>query len=202
MKRLAVLVLTLFLLATPTAFAGGPTSVMLVRPGTGKAAALYTSNPEYNALMSALGDQQPVADPNAPMLHGGPGSSSINITWLMHDVQVWRIDHVFLDADGGPWVETYMSYEGNITYEQHGIVHKPSDPTALQKVLYNQLDAEKKASPVAAAVTSPAPAPAPEVATGLHWGSLLVGLAVGALLAMGVTLLLRRSGDGRAHRLG
>jgi hypothetical protein len=202
MKRLAALVLALFLLAAPAAFAGGPTSVILVNPGTGKTAALYNEDVQYESLMKALGDQVPAADPAAPTLHGGPGSSALNITWLMHDVQVWRIDHVFMDMEGGPWVETYLSYAGNITFDQRGIVHKPSDPTALQKVLFDQLGTEKKASPAAAVVAPPAPAATSEVATGLHWGSLLVGLAVGALLVMGVTLLMRRSGDSRAHSLG
>jgi hypothetical protein len=204
MKRLAALVLSLFLLAAPAAFAGGPTSVILVNPGTGKTAALYNEDTQYISLMNALGDQVPGADPQAPDLHGGPGTAAINITWLMHDVQVWRIDHVFLSEKDGPWVETYMSYDAKITFEQRGIVHRPSDAAAMQKILHNLLDDAEKASPVAAVAPqpAPAPAPAPAAATGLHWGSMLVGLAVGAVLVMGFTLVRRRSGDGRAQRLG
>src|SRR2546423_11493579 len=103
--RLAALfavVTTLLVLGAPAAFAGGPTSVILVNPQTGATAALYNSSIDYQALNDALGEapQQPV--PGTPDLHGGPGSSAFNITWLMHDVQVWRSDPVLTQDAARP----------------------------------------------------------------------------------------------------
>ncbi|MFD1052131.1 hypothetical protein ACFQ1S_44440, partial [Kibdelosporangium lantanae] len=105
-KRLATLTTILFLLLTVNAYAGGPTSVIIVDPNTGKTAALYTNDKDYGLLMDVLGPRPPV--PDGPDLHGGPGSSAINVTWLIHDAEVWRIDRVFLDDPAGPWVETQL----------------------------------------------------------------------------------------------
>jgi hypothetical protein len=192
MKRLAALVVTIFLLAAPAAWAGGPTSVILVSPGTSRTAALYNSDTDYTALNRALGEETPLQpDPGAPDLHGGPGSAAINVTWLMHDVQVWRIDHVFLTADGGPWVETYSSYLGDIQFDQSGIVHRPANPEALRSLLDRLLQVPTQtAAPLPASVNTPAPVET-ATATGLHWGSLLVGLAVGVVLVVVVQLMRR-----------
>ncbi|MEV4312889.1 hypothetical protein [Actinocrispum sp. NPDC049592] len=189
-RRIAALVVALFLLAAPSAFAGGPTSVILVDPGSGKTASLYTGDMNYQKLLEALGDANP--DPKAPTLHGGPGSSAVNITWLIHDVQVWRIDHVFLGEDGGPWIETYQSYDGQIMFDQRGAIHRPVDPQVTQSLVAALLDKPKTAvTPIAAAAPVVPPVTAP-VATGLQWGSLLVGLAVGALLVVGFTTVRRQ----------
>ncbi len=188
-RRIAALVVALFLLAAPSAFAGGPTSVILVDPGSGKTASLYNSDATYQKLLDALGDAN--SDPKAPSMHGGPGSSAVNITWLMHDVQVWRIDHVFLGEDGGPWVETYQSYDGQITFDQRGVVHRPVNPQVTLDLVTTLLAKPKTAaSPVAVSAPTP-PAPAP-VASGLQWGSLLVGFAVGALLVMAFVVVRRQ----------
>jgi hypothetical protein len=187
-KRIAALVAIIFVLAAPTAFAGGPTSVILVNPGTGKSAALYNSDADYTTLMEALGPRPPV--PDGPDLHGGPGTSAINITWLIHDVQVWRIDHVFMNEDGGPWVETYESFDGTATFDQRGVVHKAANPQTLKALFDNMLGKTKVATPIPVNVSTPPP-PTPVVATGLHWGSLVIGLAVGALVVTAFGLVRR-----------
>ena len=28
------------------------------------------------------------------------------MTWLIHDVAVWRVDRVYLGDEGGPWIAT------------------------------------------------------------------------------------------------
>src|ERR671931_11148 len=72
------------------------------------AAALYATDEAYGRLERLL-VENPSPDPAAPDVHGGPGSDAINVTWLIHDVSVWRVDRVFTDAPGGPWIETIMS---------------------------------------------------------------------------------------------
>jgi hypothetical protein len=183
MRRLVLLVVALFLLAATPASAGGPTSVLITSPAEQRATGLYTSQTMYTELSSALGTGPAVADPNAPLLESSPGSSAINLTWLLHDVQVWRIDHVFLTVQGGPWVETYESYDG-IKFDQPGIVHRPADPDALVKVLNTVLGppAQSVVHP-ARTVAAPTPAPAPP-ATGIQWTSLLIGVVGGIVLVV------------------
>jgi hypothetical protein len=185
MRRLVLLVVALFLLAASPASAGGPTSVLITSPTEERATGLYTSHTMYAELSQALGMNTAVADPDAPLLHGTPGSNAINLTWLIHDVQVWRVDHVFLTADGGPWVETYESYEG-VKFDQRGVVHRPADPTALVKVLNTVLGPPDQSIVHPARTTAeaaPAPAPAPP-ATGIQWTSLLIGLVGGIVLVV------------------
>jgi hypothetical protein len=194
LKRLAALVAvagTALLLAAPSALAGGPTSAILVAPNTGHTAALYNSNSDYTTLSAALGENPAETEQGSPLLQGGPGSSAINITWLMHDVQVWRVDHVFLTEPGGPWVETYQSFDGDIKFDQRGVVHKAADPGQLTRLLYSLLDAGTT-RPAPVPVSAPISVPAAVEATGLHWGSLLVGLAIGVVVVVAARQL--RSG--------
>jgi hypothetical protein len=185
MRRLVLLVVALFLLSAAPASAGGPTSVLIVSPTEQRVGALYTSQSNYEKLTEALGPPQ--SDPNAPSLHGGPGTSAINITWLIHDVSVWRVDRVFMTADGGPWVETAQSYEG-VSFDQPGSVYRPKDPAKLHEVLTEVLGppAQTIGHP-ARAVTAPqpqaaAPVPAVQPATGLQWTSLIIGVIGGVVL--------------------
>jgi hypothetical protein len=87
-----------------TANAGGPTSVLIVNPSTGATASLYATDADYATLQEALEPSDITVDP-MPSLTAGPGTSAINITWLIHDVSVWRVDHVRLD-DRRLWVQT------------------------------------------------------------------------------------------------
>jgi hypothetical protein len=200
MRRLVLVVFSLFLLSATPAWAGGPTSLLITSPTEQRAAALYVSDVMYGELSSALGTGQPVADPQAPPLHGTPGSNAINITWLLHDVQVWRVDHVFLTTQGGPWVESYQSYDG-IKFDQDGVVHRPADPDKLIKVINTILgDPGQSVVHPARSVALPTPAPAPVApATGLQWTSLLIGLVGGVVLVVfgrvvfGVIRVNRRS---------
>jgi hypothetical protein len=182
MRRLVLLVVALFLLSAAPASAGGPTSVLITSPTEQRAAGLYNTSLDYIALMEALGPTQ--ADPNAPALHGTPGSNAINLAWLIHDQQVWRTDHVFMTVDGGPWVETFESYEG-VTFDQRGTVHRPADPAKLQQVLDEVLgepgqNVVHPARPVSAPSAQATPPPA--AATGLQWTSLIIGVIGGVVL--------------------
>lgn len=103
-------VLAALLLPAVPAHAGGPTSVLLAAPGA-SATALYHTDPEYDELRrlvgiapaadaatSSRGDSRPEAAHRA-----GP---YVTVTWLIHDVDVWRVDRIYYEAPGGPWIYT------------------------------------------------------------------------------------------------
>ncbi|MFF0723446.1 hypothetical protein [Streptomyces sp. NPDC004134] len=98
----ALTALGLALGLAPPAAAGGPTSVLLVNGGSGEAAALYATHPDYAALDKAIGG---TGERVGPVLTeadlGGADARQITVTWLQHDVHVWRVDTVYPDARGG-----------------------------------------------------------------------------------------------------
>lgn len=103
-------VLAALLLPAVPAHAGGPTSVLLAAPGA-SATGLYHTDPEYDELRrlvgiapadgaatSSRGDSRPeAADRIGPY---------VTVTWLIHDVHVWRVDRIYYEAPGGPWIYT------------------------------------------------------------------------------------------------
>jgi hypothetical protein len=184
-----------------SAMAGGPTSVMLASPATHQTAALYYSDDAYNRL-SALVGQNPVAEKGAPDLHGSPGTDDVRITWLIHDVQVWRIDHVFANAKGEVWVETILPKDfATPTIDTPGVVHRPTDAAALMSLL-SGLKLYGESPPVrnffsGGQTSTPASAPAPAAASpsqvaGTNWWWILIGIAVGATFVAGFRPVVRR----------
>ncbi|WP_407560675.1 hypothetical protein [Streptomyces sp. 184] len=88
-------------LAGPAA-AGGPTSALLVNGGSGDAAALHATNPDYAALDKAIGDAGEQIDALLTQADfGGADARQVTVTWLQHDVHVWRVDTLYPDARGG-----------------------------------------------------------------------------------------------------
>lgn len=84
------------------AAAGGPTSALVVNGGSGDAAALYATDPGYAALDKAIGDAGERVDPMLGEADlGGADARQITVTWLQHDVHVWRVDTLYPDARGG-----------------------------------------------------------------------------------------------------
>jgi hypothetical protein len=211
-RVLSVLVIMMMsLLAAGPAAAGGPTSVLLSDPENGRVAALHASGPDYGALasyvsaFSASGQAAPADAPDG-------SSGTVRLTWLIHDVQVWRTDVVYLDAKGGPWIETRSTMDEsadlwNATAVWHEVTDPPRLTALLTKLNVNPLvpPAGSPAAPAAEpAAVAPAPAaatapPAPATVTpkaaaatqGWTWG--LIGLAAGAVLtATGGLLWSRR----------
>ncbi|MEU4092785.1 hypothetical protein [Streptomyces sp. NPDC026673] len=115
------------------ATAGGPTSVMLVSPGSGKAAAIYTTSPDYQTLHESIGPGPgESAPPSLTDVMDGE-HRQITVTWLIHDVSVWRVDYVYPDAAGGPWIHTRdMTASG---LPEQGMWRKAADPKALRGLL-------------------------------------------------------------------
>ena len=113
-SRAALAILTIMLislLVAGPASAGGPTSVLLVVPGTGRTASLYTGAADYAALAGLVGafEAPGVAGTEDPSGTSHAAGTGVTLTWLMHDVQVWRVDRVYLGADGGAWISTQFA---------------------------------------------------------------------------------------------
>lgn len=140
MRRVAVVVIVVLAtlgLAGP-ASAGGPTSVLLASPSLGKAAGLYNDDGAYRRLEAAVGvERSVVADPKVPSRLGvGPGSNAINVTWLAHDVWIWRVDRVHIEPDGKVWLNTMLTDDsGVLPYESGGVWHQAAQPAQLKAVL-------------------------------------------------------------------
>jgi hypothetical protein len=177
--------------APPPATAGGPTSVLVTDPGTGRAAALYYSDPRYETLDTALA--------GAELLEDKPGEAlgpAFNLTWMVHDVQPWRTQQLHLDASGGPLVVTYG---GELTGDSGDVTwSRVTDEGALVGVLDSVL--RGRSAPPAAEPEAPVAEPVvtERVVTETSWFSLdgwrwvFPGLAVGAGLALAVA---RRRAD-------
>jgi hypothetical protein len=130
---------SLIALVGGSASAGGPTSVLVVNPGAGTTGSLYTTDVDYSLLQNAL-DNSGVDTGNEPPAFGdGPGSpSTINVTWLVHDVHVWRVDRLNVHTDGTVWVRTndaLASGDGTIDWEALPDWQQVSDSAAVLEVL-------------------------------------------------------------------
>lgn len=117
------------------ASAGGPTSVLIVNPTTGAASGIYVTDSDYELLQAAL-DPRPEKTQESANLAAGPGTSAINVTWLAHDVSVWRIDHVRLDLDGEIWVQTRSPAGPEPGVLTGGQWHVASGPKTLVDIMW------------------------------------------------------------------
>lgn len=129
------------MLAGGVANAGGPTSVLVASPGTDRAAALYVTSAAYQQLESLLGGSEPAGGP-AP--EGVSRGSYVNVTWLVHDVNIWRVDRIYLGSPDDVWVVTAtgaglgpvdvsdLTPDGMATA---GVWHRPTDTAALRALL-------------------------------------------------------------------
>ena len=219
---LAVLTI-LFLLGTGfagPARAGGLTTIVLVVPGEGRTASLSMDTADYQRLATLVGADDPErgsttpppgidgSQPDGNVESSGP---SVTLSWLSHDVLVWRLDRVFLDEQGGPWISTQTNTGGADPWAK---------PTRWRNVaangkelisLLNQLgvgpagagssDAASVQQPATVAASAGAAEPTDSGAGspgpgGWLWGPL--GLLLGLLLGVGLTLsaVQRRTAPG------
>lgn len=198
---MAVALLVAALVSWPRpALAGGPTSVLLVAPMHRSTAALYTGDPRYAQLESLVtrGQGEQVAGP--PLDRG-----YINVTWLIHDVSVWRTDRIALNAPGGPVISSMeMLGEGQQAVgpgpRQGEVWRRVSRPKELITLLeaLKLLEPGKPLPAVPAQAEPPAAQPAARttaaetgVMTGSWWA--LPGLLAGLLTALAWTHLRRRT---------
>lgn len=121
-----------------TAHAGGPTSVLLVDPSTGRTASLYLTDPAYDDLARLVGayGSGPVADSGGkPAPDGSEKGRAITATWLIHDVSVWRVDRILLDVPGGPMLETQTSDSDGDIWSAAPVRHAPANGQELSALL-------------------------------------------------------------------
>ena len=172
-----------------TAYAGGPTSVLLTNPGLGRANALYIAHSDYDRLYAAVGGEA-TGDGEAPSSLGS-GREEVRLTWLIHDVRIWRVDRVHVTRQDGIWVETVTELTGNgDVFDRPSRWHRPQDDQALTGLLAaagllgadsvpsNPSNSDDPSRVTAASSTSTRPM-APIVAAGVS--GLVIG-AVGSLL--------------------
>ncbi|MFI5754312.1 hypothetical protein [Streptomyces sp. NPDC051569] len=133
----AVVVLALAWGFAPSAVAGGPTSVLITSPESGEAAALYSSAEEYAELAEQLGTPETLPARGSgqrerpPSLDSAIGSRQITVTWMLHDVQPWRLDRVYPSADTSVlWIFTTQR-----SSPQDDTWHKAEQPAVLRALL-------------------------------------------------------------------
>jgi hypothetical protein len=210
-----------------SAAAGGPTSVLLVVPGEGRTASLYTGQPDYERLamlVGAFSSTTGLPDPPEGAGEGGPAGTidssgpGVTLTWLVHDVGVWRVDRIYLDAKGGPWISTQgnpnngdvssapvswrnVAADGKELSEllnRLGVGTKVTDP-ATDSGTTGATDTVSRAQPPAAADTTPVkPATGSEGLPGPDgWILGPAGLLLGIALTLAAQKWLRP--DSRTH---
>ena len=205
--RLAVLIGLLaavsWFAAAQSASAGGPTSVLLANPQTGRVAALYHTDTAYDRLAGAVGAFAAVTGSTTkPGAVTDDFTGELRLTWLIHDMSIWRIDRVHATTEDGMWVQTVVRTDGGDMFDQPGTWHRPADPKALTAALQDAglltpgVDgsssiASRAESGHAAGIDAPVPTAASPNG-GLITAVAVVGLLVGAA---GATLL-RRSAAG------
>jgi hypothetical protein len=162
---------------------------MITDPASGRATALYYTDSRYAELEALLAAGKTV-EGEPP----GRRGSTVNLTWMLHDVDPWRIQQLYPDAEGGPILVTYgteiMGSEAQVTWSR--IVDSDGLAPLLDRIL------RPRAAPAAAEVESPAPEPlvvertVTETETAWYsltgWRWLIPGMLIGAgfvLLASG-----------------
>jgi hypothetical protein len=128
--------------ATP-AHAGGPTSVLLSAPP--EVVAFGYDDKQYDELQR-LTDVVGSPDPLSKESHDV--GRFVRATWLIHDLSVWRVDIIYPEAPGGPWIATRASTDGS-TLPEKPLWHTPADRVGLLKLLSSLglLDTERDGVP-------------------------------------------------------
>jgi hypothetical protein len=156
------------------AYAGGPTSVLIASPTAQRAAGLYYTESRYEELAQAIGGggDQPAGSLSQPASVDLDNETVVRLTWMVHDVSVWRIDGIYITRSDGIWVNTVT---GNLG-DQHGRWHRPSNDAALLAVLKSagippsnaalEGDSSLQASPAAASTAVAASGPSPAADSG------------------------------------
>ena len=113
--------------------AGGPTSVLLSAPDVPKVVAAGYSDKQYEQLQELVAGK-----PEARTAGDGRESGRfIRATWLIHDMVVWRLDLIYPDAPGGPWIATTEDRDGSGKMPDEPVWHRATDGAALSKLLYS-----------------------------------------------------------------
>ena len=184
------------------AYAGGPTSVLVVNLDGQHATGLYHTDTGYDRLVASLDAYGTAAgSADRPRSISGDAGETIRLTWLIHDQQIWRIDRIHVTATDGVWVQTVSDLTGSSDpFDRPGAWHRPADAKDLLAVL-----AGVPASPQPVISESALAAAAPPAADqpGASASGLLVTGAglIGLILGIAGTLLVRRLRPARREGL-
>jgi hypothetical protein len=138
MRTIRVAVAALLLLAISGAWpqqaaAGGPTSVLLAAPQHGRVAALGYDDPRYQELAEQVGAFEGKTEPADPVAGGDAWLAQVRLTWLIHDMLVWRIDFIHIRASGRWVIETReIGPDGS---QGDSRFHRATDLKALKSLL-------------------------------------------------------------------
>ncbi|GAB2641037.1 hypothetical protein [Kribbella swartbergensis] len=208
---LFVTVLAVAALGAAPAQAGGPTSVLLSSPP--KVVAVGYEDQRYadlQRLTDSVGSRDAAGDERHAV------GNFVRAAWLIHDMSVWRLDIIYPDAPGGPWIAR-QEYNGGPSSGKP-TWHTPADKVGLLKLLgslqllsgqrngepsyggptsfHHPADAAPASEPPAAespAETAPAKVESTSVFTGWRW--TIPGFLLGAVLAVVAVRLLPRRRD-------
>jgi hypothetical protein len=178
------------------AAAGGPTSALLSVPGEGKTASLYYTDPEYDALARLVGTDSDTGtgevDRSGRDHDNGPG---VTVTWMIHDVSPWRVDHIYPEGEGAPWIATQVVGDGGTIMDSPVVWHQPESGAELVALLdtLGVGEAAREADDFSGVAGAPAPSPAEPAAdepapaessgiAGVWWA--LGGVVAGVLAAL------------------
>ena len=132
----AAALLTAVGLAAAPAAAGGPTSALLSIPGAGSTASLYYTDPEYDELAGLVGVNEPSGTFEGKESGGHEHGPGVTVTLLVHDVEPWRVDRIYLGGKDGPWISTQVSdFSGSSIWESPVLWHQPADGARLSSLL-------------------------------------------------------------------
>jgi hypothetical protein len=192
------------------ASAGGPTSLLITSPQNQRTSSAYIGDARYERLAEYVG-MTTAAGVNQSTTGGSPPAgidtqtgSEIRLTWLIHDMMVWRVDRIHLAGDV-IWIQTMQDWDREGGEIGDGIWHRATEPEKLRAALSETGVLRKPAAGSADDPTAPAPSSEPTpstdpaeqaaVAAGgpppsglIGAGFSVLGLAVG----IGATLLTLR----------
>jgi hypothetical protein len=190
MRKLLAMVLAAIpvVLAAAPAQAGGPTSVLITDPSSGRAGALYYTDARYTQLDELLQRGESITSPGPSAMDG----QSYNVTWMIHDVLVWRQQQVFVGDAGVAYVAT-TNVEGVDQGADNGLTWtRLADGTAALDLLRDAASGAGESPGVAAFEPEPTERVVTVTKTSTEWFALagwrwvvpgiLLGVAAGALL--------------------
>lgn len=203
---LAVLLALMVSGAGPAA-AGGPTSAMLVAPDRGLALGFIYSNPDYSRLERVLRVQGAVAGADDSHAQG----ELIRVIWYLHDIRAWRVDEIYPNSPGGPWIATRnITSSGELTGNETW--HKGSGSAVLDVLKslgvfkhpvvpgVSHVDPQnpppEEVVPVVEETVAPVATTAPADRAN-EWSWAIPGFLAGALVAAGAAYLLTRQREPR-----
>ena len=104
-------------------------------PVLGRTSSLYTDDAGYQALADYVDAfDSGTGRSGEPTAHAI--GDEVTLTWLIHDVSVWRVDRVYADATGGPWIATQEAVGGTTDIWSAPVRwHRSDQPKALMALL-------------------------------------------------------------------